>query len=125
MSHFWINMTSRVCWFKYLQWKFESQTCNSTYSSPGDLQKHILSTHEQESMLSLVSHASSDSWMYVTCKTCDMKFQTDEDMNHVSIWRLRISGTGHCKFTEHINEAHISISEAETSDNDLEDLGIT
>ena len=82
MSHFWINMTSRVCWFKYLQWKFESQTCNSTYSSPGDLQRHIESTHEQESMLSLVLYASSDTLMYISCKTCDMKFQTDEDMNH-------------------------------------------
>ena len=68
-----------------------------------------------------------------------MKFQTDEDMNH-HLDRLHGYGKTCNMYTcedcgyqgkdivslqNHISEAHSSISEAETSDNNLEDLGIT
>ena len=120
-----------------LEHLFECPTCHSTYSTPCDLQRHIGTTHEQESMLSLLSHASSDSWMYVTCPTCGMKFQTDEDMNHHQVWvhvygetcnmypceDCGYQGQDIVSLQNHISEAHSNISEAEQSNN-LEDLGI-
>ena len=88
-------------------------------------------------MLSLLSHASSDSWMYVTCPTCGMKFQTDEDINphQFSVHEYGetcnmypcedcgYQGQDIVSLQNHISEAHSNISEAEQSNN-LEDLGI-
>ena len=88
-------------------------------------------------MLSLLSHASSDSWMYLTCPTCGMKFQTDEDINphQFSVHEYGetcnmypcedcgYQGQDIVSLQNHISEAHSNISEAEQSNN-LEDLGI-
>ena len=88
-------------------------------------------------MLSLLSHASSDSWMYVACPTCEMKFQTDEHMKHHQV-RVHeygetcnmypcedcgYQGQDIISLQNHLSEAHSDISEAENSNN-LEGLGI-
>ena len=86
-------------------------------------------------MLSLLSYASSDSWMNVKCTTCGMQFQTDEHMkyNQVRVHEYGetcnmypredcgYQGQDIISLQNHVSEAHSSIFEGENSNN-LEDL---
>ena len=58
---------------------FECPTCNEMFNSAKSLEKHVDLMHGQISSLSLISNASSDSWMHVSCDSCARKFQNDTD----------------------------------------------
>ena len=58
---------------------FECPTCNEMFNSAKSLEKHVELMHGQISSLSLISNASSDSWMYVSCDSCARNFQNDTD----------------------------------------------
>ena len=62
-----------------LENRFECPSCNEIFNTEKCLEKHIEIVHEQISSLSLISHASSDSWMHVSCNSCEMKLQNGAD----------------------------------------------
>ena len=64
-----LNMHQEVAHTEYftskLEEAFECPSCDKGFSTASDLEKHIEARHEQISSLSLISSASSESWMFL------------------------------------------------------------
>ena len=62
---------------------FECPTCGIAFVSANVLQVHIAQEHESSlSSLSLITNDNTESWNYVVCKICTLKFQIEADMEH-------------------------------------------
>ena len=62
---------------------FECPSCDETFASPENLQDHMEKEHPQTETLSILTNASSSSWMYIKCIECDKQFANELDLeNH-------------------------------------------
>ena len=108
--------------------EFECPSCDKGFSTASDLEKHIEARHAQISSLALISSASSESWMYVSCDICAMKLQNDADLRNHQIGvhsYLECQSCGKIFSTPTKHKKHLSESHAEFSfSSDLEDLGV-
>ena len=73
---------------------FECPTCGIAFVSANVLKVHIAQERESSlSSLSLIAIDNTESWKYVMCKICALKFQNEADMEHHA---LRFHEYGEC-----------------------------
>ena len=74
--------------------RFSVQLVVLLFVSANILQVHIAQEHESSlSSLSLITNDNTESWNYVVCKICTLKFQIEADMEHHA---LRVHEYGEC-----------------------------
>ena len=78
-----------------LEITFECPSCNEMFSTEKYLEENIEIVHEQISSLFLISHASSDSWLHVSCNSCETKLQNDADKR---LHEINDHGYQECQF---------------------------